>query len=159
MMMDLFLTNTQLLASQDINWWTGVLWITCGLLWCFYQMFGLSFWRHPFTAEDSLVSKWWNATFLQICSHEEINSSTFTSWMAWGWGHFQPITLCLIERRKYEWNLHCDFSFLWVVSSWSNAVDWWISTLFDCQHMEHVLKTNVPEGHRGDSRLYHPFAV
>ncbi len=40
----------------------------CGLLWCFYQLFGLSFWRHPFTAEDPLVSKWCNATFLQICS-------------------------------------------------------------------------------------------
>ncbi len=23
----------------------------CGLLWCFYQLFGLSFWRHPFTAD------------------------------------------------------------------------------------------------------------
>ncbi len=40
----------------------------CGLLWCFYQLFGFSFWRHPFTAEDPLVSKWCNATFLQICS-------------------------------------------------------------------------------------------
>ncbi len=39
------------------------MWITCG---CFYQLFGQSFWRHPFTAEDPLVSKWWNATFLQI---------------------------------------------------------------------------------------------
>ncbi len=26
-LMNLFLTNTQLLASQDINWWTGVVWI------------------------------------------------------------------------------------------------------------------------------------
>ncbi len=58
----------------------------CGLLWCFYQLFGLSFWRHPFTAEDPLVSKWCNAAFLQICSDEETNSST--SWMAWGWVHF-----------------------------------------------------------------------
>ncbi len=24
---------------------------SCGLLWCFYQLFGLSFWRHPFTAK------------------------------------------------------------------------------------------------------------
>ncbi len=44
--------------------------LECGLLvdyyWCFYQLFGLSFWRHPFTAEDPLVSKWCNATFLQI---------------------------------------------------------------------------------------------
>ncbi len=56
----------QLLSSQDINWWTGVVWITCGLLWCFYQLFGLSFWRHPFTTEHPLLSKWCNAIFLQI---------------------------------------------------------------------------------------------
>ncbi len=57
--------NKQLFTSQDVNWWIGVVWIACGLLWCFYQLFGLSFWRHPFTAEDPLVSKWCN-TFLQI---------------------------------------------------------------------------------------------
>ncbi len=38
----------------------------CGLLWCFYQLFGLSFWRHPFTAEHPLVRHWCSATFLQI---------------------------------------------------------------------------------------------
>ncbi len=64
-MMDLFPTKTPL-TSQDINWWTGVVWITCVLLWCFYQLFGLSFWRHPFTAEHPLLSKRCNATFLQI---------------------------------------------------------------------------------------------
>ncbi len=32
------------------------MWIICGLLWCIYQLFGLSFWRHPFTAGDPLVS-------------------------------------------------------------------------------------------------------
>ncbi len=39
-----------------------------GLLWCFHQ---LSFWRHPFIAEDPLVSKWCNNKFSQICSDEE----------------------------------------------------------------------------------------
>ncbi len=48
LVMDLF----QLLSSPDVNW-------CCGLLWCFYQ---LSFWRHPFTAEHPLLSKWWNAS-------------------------------------------------------------------------------------------------
>ncbi len=55
----------KLFASQDIHLWTGVVWINCELLW-FYQLFGLSFWRRPFTAEDPLVKRWWNATFLQI---------------------------------------------------------------------------------------------
>ncbi len=60
-MLDLF----QLLSSPDVNWWTGVVWITCGLLWCFYQLFGLSFWRHPFTAEHPLLRHWCRDTFLQ----------------------------------------------------------------------------------------------
>ncbi len=62
LMMDLF----HLLSSPDVNWWTGVVWITCGLLWCFYQLFGLSFWRHPFTAEHPLLRQWCSDTFLQI---------------------------------------------------------------------------------------------
>ncbi len=77
LMMDLFITNMHFFASQDCCWWTGVVWITCWLLWCFYQPFGLSFWRHPFTAEDPLVSKWCNDKFLQICSDEE-TSPDFT---------------------------------------------------------------------------------
>ncbi len=31
----------QIFASQDINWWLWLVWITCELLWCFYQLFGL----------------------------------------------------------------------------------------------------------------------
>ncbi len=72
LMMDLFLTTTQIFASQDITWWTGVVWIIV----MFYQLFRLSFWRHPFTAEDPLVSKRYNAKYLQIHS---TNSSTSTA--------------------------------------------------------------------------------
>ncbi len=50
---DLFLTNTQLLSSRDVNWWSGVdycdVFISCLD----------SFWRHPFTVEHPLVSKWY----------------------------------------------------------------------------------------------------
>ncbi len=56
-MMDLFITNKQLFISQDINWWNGVVWIACGLfLFFFSQLFGHSIWRHPFTADDPLMS-------------------------------------------------------------------------------------------------------
>ncbi len=76
----------QLFTLQDMaNWWLGAVWMICGLLWCYYQLFGLSFWRHPFTT----MSKWRDATFFQICSDEETNS--FTSYMARGRVHFQQI--------------------------------------------------------------------
>ncbi len=44
----------------------------------FYQLFGLSLWRHPFTAEDSLVCKRLNVKSLWIFFDEWTNSST--SW-------------------------------------------------------------------------------
>ncbi len=37
----------------------------------------LTFWQHPFTAEDPVVSKWCSATFLQMCSEEEANLSMY----------------------------------------------------------------------------------
>ncbi len=66
-----FLKSHMLFTSQVISWW--MVWITCGLLWCFYQLFGLWFWRHPFTTWCNYISPnlfWWRT-----------NSST--SWMAW----------------------------------------------------------------------------
>ncbi len=70
-MMDSLLINMQLFTLQDVNRWTGVVWIT---VYCDVNQ--LLFYRHPFTAEDPLVIKWFNAKFLQICSEEETNWST-----------------------------------------------------------------------------------
>ncbi len=42
----------------------------------FYQLFGLSFWRHPFTAEDPLVSNislnlfWWRNKLIYIVDEQ-----------------------------------------------------------------------------------------
>ncbi len=71
-------------------------------LWCFYQLFGLSFWRHPFTAEDTLVGIWCNAKFLQICSDEETNSST--SWMVCGWVNLklQSVSFASLSPSLFE---------------------------------------------------------
>ncbi len=107
LMVDFFIIiNMQLFMSQYVNWWTGVVWFTCGLLWCFYQLFGLSFWWHPFTAEDPLVSKWWNATFLQICSDREANSSILNV----GLGDISHvIIMCISSVKPVPWlvvNLH-----------------------------------------------------
>ncbi len=63
--MNLFLTNTQVSASQNINRW-----ITGELLWCLYQLFGLSFSRHPFTADvQCYISSnlfWWRNKLIYI---------------------------------------------------------------------------------------------
>ncbi len=61
--------------------------ITCGLLWFFDQLFGLSFWRHPFTAVYPLVSKRCNAIYSKLFWWR----IKFVIWMAWGWVHFQQI--------------------------------------------------------------------
>ncbi len=99
--------QTQLLSSQDINWWIGVVWITCGLLWCFYQLFRLSFWRHPFTAEDPLVIH--SDAMLHFSkSVEETNS--FTSWMAWGCLVFLFVCLFVFKANFHFW-VHCSFKY------------------------------------------------
>ncbi len=58
----------------------------CVLLWCFYQLFGLSFWRHPFTAEHPLRRHWCRDTFLQIWWRNKL------TWMAWRWVNVQQIS-------------------------------------------------------------------
>ncbi len=55
-LMVLFLTNSQIFTYQDVNRWTVVVWMSCRLLWFFYQLFGLSFWRHPFSDNYKIQS-------------------------------------------------------------------------------------------------------
>ncbi len=78
LIMDLFIKKTQrLLLYKMLIDGREFVWITCGSLRCIYQLFGLSFRWHPFTADDS----WCWVKFLQICSDEQMN--TWSSWMIW----------------------------------------------------------------------------
>ncbi len=74
----------QLLSSPDVNWWTGV----GGLLWCFYQLFGLSFWRHPFTSIAETLMQW--HITLHVFNQKKKNSTFCTWWSA-------VITICNIS--------------------------------------------------------------
>ncbi len=86
--MDLFLTNTQLLASWDVNWWTGVVWIIV--------MFLSAVWTLILTAPihcrgsigeqvmECYVSP--NLFWLK-------NQKTSKSWVTWGWLNFQQIVI------------------------------------------------------------------
>ncbi len=67
--------------------------ITCGLLWCFYQLFGLSFWRHPFTAEDPLV------IFLQIWWRKQTHLH-----LLWAWGCQQMLIFGQTIPLSSKWH-------------------------------------------------------
>ncbi len=77
LMMDLFLTE-MFLNPQDVNWWTGVLWFTCGLLWCFISYLD----SHSDGTHSLQMIHWWtsNVMFLQIWWRN--NLIYCTSWVA-----------------------------------------------------------------------------
>ncbi len=59
------LTNKQLFASQDANWWTGVVWITCWLL-CFFLSLS-AVWTLILTAPiHNKGSIWWASVMLNV---------------------------------------------------------------------------------------------
>ncbi len=106
LMMDLFLTN-KLFTSQDVNRWTWVVWITCALFWCFYHRFQLSFWRHPFTAKDLLVSKWWDAELL----HWALEWVHFHFWMNYS---FNGIIIQMYTRKLRKCGPQKVFVIIWI---------------------------------------------
>ncbi len=87
LIVDLFLTNMQLFFNKMLI--DGL--DSCELLvdYCdvFISCLNSNFWRHPFTAEYPMVSKWFEeVNFSKSISNKETNSST--SWMALRWVHF-----------------------------------------------------------------------
>ncbi len=68
LMMDLFLKGTQRFTLYNVNRWTGVVWIIV--------LFGLSFWRHPFTAEDHC---WASDVMLNFSKSFELSEFCFVS--------------------------------------------------------------------------------
>ncbi len=80
-LMNLFFTNMQLLFSQDINWRTGVVWITCGLLWWFYQCLD----SHSDGTHSLQSIHWWASDGMLHFSKSDEETNSSTSRMAW-WG-------------------------------------------------------------------------
>jgi len=58
----------------------GLVWITCGSLWCLYQLFELLFWWHPFNYKGSIGEQgdtcsisylfWWRNKLIYILNVE-----------------------------------------------------------------------------------------
>ncbi len=65
------------IVSSSEQTWRKLQWSRVKDLWCFYQLFRLSFWRHPFTAEEPLVMLC-NDTFPYIYILDGLRVSTFS---------------------------------------------------------------------------------
>ncbi len=78
----------------------------------FYQLFGRSLWWHPFTTEDPLVSKWCNATFLQIWRNFSVNFSLSVrpDWCQW-WSEVVKDSMFLFIQMSIIW----DEFLLWII--------------------------------------------
>ncbi len=89
----------------------------CGLLMDYCDVFiscFCSFWRHPFTAEHPLVSKWCNAKYLQICSQEKwICDLHWTVHVYWVFIASLHTSLMWICNRWWELNSY-SFHFIYV---------------------------------------------
>ncbi len=83
--MDLFLTKLQLFTSQDINWWTGVVWIIVMFLSAVLTLILTA----PIHCRESTGEQ---VMQCQI-SPNLMKKNSSTSWMAWGWVHFQQIQI------------------------------------------------------------------
>ncbi len=115
------ITNMQLFTLQYvIHLWNGVmdcLWIIVMFLSALLNLDNLDG-----THSLPLVNTWCNAEFLQICFEEETNSST--SWMAWGWAHFQ---------------FRVNYSFKWIFyGPWENQSFCFVFTLTNYVHFIHI---------------------
>ncbi len=88
---DGFVSYKQLLALHKM-WTDGLEW--CGLLWCFYQLCGLSFWWYPFTTEHPFLSR-------RMLHFSKSDEETNPSWMAWEWIQFQQMFI-------FGWTILCD---------------------------------------------------
>ncbi len=108
-MMICFFKKIQLFISEDINWWTGVVWITCGLLWCFISCLD-SFWLAPIHCRGStgeqemwcyLLSNlfWWRNKLIYIS-----NGLRITKYSA----NFQ----------FFWWTISIKSGWIWMDSQW-----------------------------------------
>ncbi len=106
---DLFLANTQIFASLDVNKWIGVVWITCELLWCFISCSN---------GTHSLQRiHWWasdKARFLQTCYGDKthflygLRLGTFPQTIIFGW------TIAFyIMFSKCQMPIHCKKRIYW----------------------------------------------
>ncbi len=87
LMMDLFLANMQLLILQDVNWWTGLVWITC-------DVFISCVDSHSDGTHSLQRIHWWASdVILDFNKTVPMKKNSSTSWMPWGWVNSQR-TFC-----------------------------------------------------------------
>ncbi len=88
------------------------------ILWCFYQLFGLSLWRHPFTPEEPLASKWregifspnmfrWRNKLISILDGLRVRTFSFWGWLFLYFFFFFSLLAWLLLQFQILNNYEC----------------------------------------------------
>ncbi len=142
---NIFMMDLSRLSSQDVNWWSGVVWMTCGLLWCFVWTLILTapiHYRGSIHSIQHIYIFGWTVPFVRLKTVVRIIFVKMSNWWQKFWGYCSFKTLTLVEtdgffcccKRLWVWtplNLRCQFwrsikrpvsQSLSVVCVWSETV-------------------------------------
>ncbi len=89
-------------TSQYINGWTGVVWITCGPLWCFYQLFGLSDGTHSLQR----IHRWASGIMLNLAKTFLIKKQTHLH-LEWPENRYIFIAGWTTPLKKLNEHIYC----------------------------------------------------
>ncbi len=121
---NIFIMDLSRLSSQDVNWWTGVVWMTCGLLWCFVWTLILTapiHYRGSIHSIQHIYIFGWIVPFVRLKTVVKIIVVKMSNWwQKFFWGYYSFKTQTLVETdgffccSKWLWvwtplNLHCQF--------------------------------------------------
>ncbi len=92
---------------------------SCGLLWCFYQLFGLSFWRHPFTTSAHsiqlstlLIHKGFTDYCVSIIFYNSCLFGFLSNASSWIWVTYE----LRFNHSVYNYDM---FDYAWAEICWS----------------------------------------
>ncbi len=163
--MDLFLTNTLLLSSPDVNWWTGVVWIIV--------MFLSAVWTHSDGTHslqsihwwDTDAMLWWRNKLIYILDDPRMSICSFLGELVHYSGiglnlcelTFLPLPSIFVNSVSFRFGFHTQTLLLENSSIISGRSDTWLESKLHNFHQKSPAKikalTDVLGRHSDDSGL------
>ncbi len=123
---NIFMMDLSRLSSQDVNWWTGEVWMTCGLLWCFVWTLILTapiHYRGSIHSIQHIYIFGWTVPFVILKTVVKIIVVKMSNWWQKFWGYCSFKTQTLVETDGF----FCCSKWLWVWTPLNLCCQFWRS--------------------------------